>query len=81
MINNQTYYLEHLGLMNKKSYRERWHRKFQTYAKLNLADVLITTCESAMPNIEENIRNLINDVKTNNLETTEGSYSYHHYEL
>lgn len=80
-IDGKVFYLEHLGLMDKKWYRERWYRKFKTYQKLGLADVLITTCESERPNVKANVKKIISDLTSGKFPRTEGAYSLHHYEL
>jgi len=80
-INDKDYYLEHLGRMDNLGYRERWLRKFETYKKLGIADVMITTTESEeKSDVEKNIKRIIDDIKSNKLRQTEG-YSYHHYEI
>lgn len=80
-INGQTYYVEHLGNMNNQSYRERWLRKLAIYKDLGLINVLITTSESEEnTDIDENVKKLIKDVKSNQIKKTEG-YSMHHYEI
>ncbi|MHA1834280.1 MAG: AAA family ATPase, partial [Candidatus Baldrarchaeia archaeon] len=79
-INDKVYYLEHLGGIKSPSYKERWLRKFEIYKKLGIADNLITTSESEEGTIiEENIKRIINDIASNSLNRTEGSFSYYHY--
>ena len=80
-INDKDYYLEHLGRMDNLKYRERWLRKFETYKKLGIADIMITTTESQeKTDVEENVKKIIDDLKSGRLRQTEG-YSYHHYEI
>lgn len=80
-IDNDTYYIEHLGRMDKKSYRERWYRKLETYKKLETIDSLITTTESEdKTGLEENVRRIIENIRQGKLQKTEG-YSCHHYEI
>lgn len=80
-VEDKAYYLEHLGNMGNLSYRERWLRKFPVYQKLGLVDRLITTSEGEeKTNIEENIKKIIVDLKSDRLQKTE-DYSKHHYEI
>jgi len=81
-IDGENYFWEHLGNMKNRSYRERWYRKFRTYSKeINIADKLITTTESEQrTDVEDNIKKIINDLKSGKLKRTE-DYSYHHYEI
>jgi exodeoxyribonuclease V alpha subunit len=80
-IDDKTYYFEHLGNMNNLSYRERWLRELPNYQKLRLMDNLITTSESEdTTNIEENIKSIIEDLRSGKLKKTE-DYSQHHYEI
>ena len=80
-IDDNTCYFEHLGNMSNLTYRERWLRKFPIYQKLGLVDRLVTTSESEdMTNVEENIKQIIADLKAGKLQKTEG-YSAHHYEI
>jgi len=80
LVNGNTYYIEHLGNMSNPSYRNRWLQKFEIYKKLGISDILITTSESEEPsNIEENIKQIIEDIKSGNIRETEGGYSQHHY--
>jgi len=77
----KVFYFEHLGRMDNIGYRERWYRKLETYKKLGLLDILVTTSESEeSSNIEENVKKIIDDILSNKLRQTEG-YSYHHYEI
>ena len=81
-IDDETYYIEHLGRMDKQSYRERWFRKLKTYEKIGIIDRLITTSESEeRTDVDENIKNIVKDLKTKKLKNTEGAYSRHHYQI
>ncbi len=67
--------------MDNIAYRERWLKKFEIYKNLGIADILITTSESEeVTNVEKNIKKIINDILSDNLQKTEG-FSYHHYEI
>ena len=81
VIDGESYYWEHLGLMEYRAYRNRWFYKKQIYEKLGIIDKLITTTEGEKTLIEESIKNIINDLKSRNLKNTENSYSNHHYEI
>ncbi|MDF2957235.1 MAG: ATPase/5-3 helicase helicase subunit RecD of the DNA repair enzyme RecBCD [Candidatus Alkanophagales archaeon MCA70_species_1] len=81
IINGENYYWEHLGLMEYRAYRNRWFYKKQIYEKLGIIDKLITTTEGEKALIEESIKNIIKDLRSRNLKTTENSYSKHHYEI
>lgn len=79
-IDDETYYIEHLGRMDKQSYRERWLRKLKTYEKIGIIDRLITTSENEeRTDVDENIKNIVKDLKTKKLKNTKGAYSSHHY--
>jgi len=79
-IDSETYYLEHLGNMSNLSYRNRWLRKFPIYKKLGIADRLVTTSETEeSSDIENNIRTIVEDMRSHDLRRTEGGYSLHHY--
>ena len=81
-VNDKVYYIEHLGRMDNIGYRERWFRKFEIYKnQLGIADILITTSESEeITDVEENVKKIIEDIKSDRLRKTEG-FSYHHYEI
>jgi len=81
VIDGESYYWEHLGLMEYIAYRNRWFYKKQIYEKLGIIDKLITTTEGEKTLKEESIKNIINDLKSGNLKITENSYSKHHYEI
>jgi len=80
-INGESYYWEHLGLMEHRAYRNRWFYKKQIYEKLGIIDKLITTTEGEKTLKEESIKNIVDDLKLGNLKITENSYSKHHYEI
>ena len=81
VIDGESYYWEHLGLMEYRAYRNRWFYKKQIYEGLGIIDKLITTKEGEKMLKEESIKDIINDLKSRNLRTTENSYSKHHYEI
>ena len=81
IIDGESYYWEHLGLMEYGAYRNRWSYKKQIYEELGIIDKLITTSEGEKMLKEESIKDIINDLKSRNLKTTENSYSKHHYEI
>ncbi len=79
-VNDNVYYWEHLGLMKNISYRERWYRKLEIYKKIGISGTLITTSESEeKANVEQNIKKILDDIKSMKLRKTEGGYSAHHY--
>lgn len=83
-INNKTYYIEHLGMLDIESYRRRWNIKRKIYEKLGLLNNLITLSEPerGIEKIEEGIQKLIIDIKKGELkEAKEGYPSKHHYIL
>ena len=61
IINNKTYYWEHLGMLNNKKYVTDWKRKKQTYASAEITEnnnLIITTEEDIAENrIIEKVRN------------------------
>ena len=80
-IDDQVFYLEHLGNMNNLNYRERWLRKLPIYKDLGLMDRLVTTSESEeKTDIDENVKLVIEDLKAERLRKSQG-YSHHHYEI
>lgn len=81
-INEDVYYLEHLGNMNNRRYRNRWNEKIEIYKRLGVIDMLVTTSEkNVASNVENGIRQMINDIMIKQLKDTLYSYSKHHYEL
>ena len=80
-IGGREFYWEHLGLLDKEFYKNRWFRKYEIYRKIGLEDSLITTSETKEPkDIENQIKNIIADLK-NKPKITKSNYSKHHYEL
>lgn len=78
-IDGKNYYVEHLGDMSHRPYRERWYKKWQIYnSRLQLGDIIITT-EEKDGNIDKGISGIINDIKSEKLTQSKGSYSNHHY--
>jgi hypothetical protein len=81
-IDDENFYWEHLGLMDQSWYRKRWHFKLEIYKKLGLLDRLITTTEAKThTDIYENVKKIIDDLKSRTLKETPGEYSRHHYEI
>ena len=81
-INGEVYYMEYLGLIDNPRYRERWFKKLKIYEELKVDDKLITLTEAETEsNIEQNLKNIIEDIKYGKLKVTEGGYSKHHYEV
>lgn len=76
------YYWEHLGMLNKPSYKKTWlNYKRPTYEKYNLLEVLVTTDELTGIN-EEKIDKIITDILNGTLkEDGHKTYSNHHYSL
>ncbi len=60
-INNKKYYLEHLGLLDKKDYKNHWIEKKSIYERMGLSDYLITTEES--PNLSKIIDDIVDRIK------------------
>lgn len=81
-IGDENFYWEHLGLMDQPWYRKRWHFKLEIYKRLGLLDNLITTTEAkTYTNIDENVKKIIDDLKSKTLKETPGDHSNHHYEI
>lgn len=79
---NNTYYLEHLGNMESPTYRNRNLRKFEIYEELGVTDNLITTSEKESgSDVQTGIHEILSDIMSGSLKTTDGSYSRHHYYL
>ena len=84
MIDGKVFYIEHLGLLDKEWYSQRWEAKRKIYEKLKLLDQVITTSEpkEASIAVEETIKRIVNDIRKNNLvKTKDGHPSKHHYIL
>ena len=82
IIDDETYYIEHLGIMKSQNYRERWFAKFKIYQKIGIENNLISTTEDAeKTGIEDNIRRIVDDIKSKNIKNTKGDYSLHHYRI
>ena len=80
-IEGKSYYVEHLGDMSHRPYRQRWEKKWQIYNnRLQIGDIIITT-EEKDGNIDKGINAIINDIKSAKLNQSKGSYSNHHYYL
>lgn len=83
LIKGKKYYWEHLGMINKASYKKTWNEiKLPTYRKNNMLDFLITTDE--LNGIEDSkIAQIIEDIYSGNLSNEDKSkkYSFHHYSL
>jgi exodeoxyribonuclease V alpha subunit len=82
-VDGKSYYLEHLGDMTHKPYKDSWFKKWQIYnEKLCIGDIIITTEErKEKSNIDAGIKKIIKDIKSSNLAETRGAYSYHHYQI
>lgn len=81
-INGETFYLEHLGLMEHRRYRERWFDKFEIYKEIGVVDHLITTSErEEKENVEQKIKKIVKDIRSQKLKDTKGEHSKHHYFL
>lgn len=79
-IDGAEYYLEHLGHMRNKVYQNRWIQKYDIYERIGIGDNLITTSESDQASdIEQNLFQVVSDIKAKVLKVTSGSYSKHHY--
>ena len=80
-IDGKSYYVEHLGDMNHRPYRERWAKKWRVYNNhLKIGDIIVTT-EEKDGNIDKGIESIISDIKNGNLKQSQNSYSEHHYLL
>lgn len=78
-----TYYWEHLGLLNKHTYKSQWlNYKLPEYKLINVLDRLITTDESNGIN-DDKIKSIIQDILDGNLKNEDRycTYSNHHYYL
>jgi exodeoxyribonuclease V alpha subunit len=81
-VNEKQYYVEHLGDMEHKPYRERWYKKWRLYQKLKVDDLVITTTEKKeKSDIDGGVKRIIEDIKSGNLTNSKGTYSNHHYEI
>jgi len=79
--NNKTYYWEHLGELDLKSYWTRWVARKDWYKANGKYEELITTDDLGGV-VHERILKVINDIKSSNLVSTEDSkFSGHHYQL
>jgi len=79
-IEGKSYYIEHLGDMSHRPYRERWKKKWEIYSqKLKIRDMIIAT-EEKNGDIDRGIKELIDHIKSGKL-TTYGPYSDHEYYL
>lgn len=82
-LDSGTYYWEHLGLLSKQRYKNRWFYKLNIYKQIGIDDILITSSESIeyTGDVETIVKEIVNDMKAGSLKYTEGSYSKHHYEI
>ena len=65
-IDNLTFYLEHLGRLDIKTYSEKWQERLELYKKNNLYQQLITT-DDINGLSKEKIINVIQDIKNKTL--------------
>lgn len=81
LADGTTYYWEHLGMLDNRSYVNNWHIRKEDYEKLGLSNHLITTDD--MDGIkEEKITKIIEDIKAKSLiQSTASKLSMHHYGL
>lgn len=73
------YYLEHLGMLDRKDYADCWRSRRKCYERTGLADMLITTDDRNGIDAE-NIGRILNDLESGRLEATMEP-SLHHYAL
>ena len=76
-----TYYWEHLGILDTRAYFNMWQERKIQYINNDLSDNLITSDD--LNGLEKaKIVEIINDIKTGNIQTTsENKFSKHHYTL
>ena len=78
---NKKFFLEHLGLLDRKDYSENWRQRRQLYEQNNLGEQLITTDDIGGIR-EEKIIELVDDMMNHTLQDTrESKFSLHHYTL
>jgi hypothetical protein len=78
---NGTYYWEHLGIIDTRDYFNMWEDRKNHYMNNDLSNYLITTDDlNGIDNSK--ILEVINDIKTGNIQSTLNSnISNHHYTL
>jgi hypothetical protein len=80
-IDNSTFYLEHLGRLDIKTYSEKWQKRLELYKKNNIYQQLITT-DDINGLSKEKIIEVILELKNKTLRDTPFSkFSSHHYQL
>lgn len=81
LSNGETYYWEHLGLLNDQNYYNTWLKRRTDYETMKVTDNLITTDDMDGINIEK-IQAIIEGIKTQSLLSSDSTrYSHHHYSL
>jgi exodeoxyribonuclease V alpha subunit len=80
-VGSNTYYWEHLGMLDKCDYNSDWRERLAGYAARGLADVLVTTDDLGGVR-QENIDRLISNLLSHQLAgVREDGLSHHHYTL
>ena len=77
--NGKKYYLEHLGMLDRKDYADDWRRRRKCYERTGLADMLITTDDRNGIDTGQ-IEIILNDLESGTLKITDEP-SLHHYVL
>lgn len=81
-LDSGTFYIEHLGRMDNKAYRRRWHKKLEIYNDIGVIGKLITTSEGKeTKNQDEVIERIVREAQDDKLSESSGGYSNHHYLL
>lgn len=83
-VDDQVYYVEHLGLLDRAVYRSRWNIKKRIYEKLGLMDRLITVSEpeEGAVDVKSVITRIVDDIRRGCLKEVKSGYpSKHHYVL
>lgn len=79
-IGSETYYWEHLGLLDMEQYYNDWQTRLNLYRKLGLYERLITTDD--LDGLGRDfIETVIKHVESGNLQGENNKFSKHHYKL
>ena len=80
-INGSTFYIEHLGKLDIRTYSQLWQERLDLYKRNKMFSNLITTDD--LNGLDKTkIINLIEDLKTQKIiNTPKSNFSGHHYQL
>lgn len=81
IVDERTYYWEHLGMLDAGRYFEDWQKRKKGYLDSGLGDQLVTT-DDLLGVDEARLRKVVDDLVSGKLQKSSGHrFSEHHYQL